>query len=125
MSLTVDLSRLAGVLEARITADSLSWRRAAGQIGVSPALLSRLRNGQQPDLAGYTKIVRWLDMSADDFLRSPAPSTRGEGGQKELSTEVSALLRARADLSDDDKKYLEEIFRATLAHVRSSRRDDS
>jgi transcriptional regulator with XRE-family HTH domain len=125
MGLTVDLPRLAGVLEVRITADSLSWRKAAGQIGVSPALLSRLRNGQQPDLAGYAKIVRWLDMSADEFLRSPAPSTRGGSEQKELSSEVSALLRARADLSDSDKKYLEEIFRATLTHVRSSKRDDS
>jgi transcriptional regulator with XRE-family HTH domain len=125
VSQTVDVARLAGVLEARIAAEPMSWRQAAGQIGVSPALLSRLRNGQQPDLQAYAKIVRWLDMSADSFLASPALSTQGGSREGELSSQVSALLRARADLSEPDKKYLEEIFRATLSHVKSSSRDDS
>lgn len=124
MSPTIDLAQLTGVLEARITADDLSWRQAAGKIGVSPALLSRLRNGQQPDLTSYAKIVRWLDMSADEFLRKPAPSVRGEAEQKELTSEVSALLRARSDLSESDKRYLEDIFRATLTHVRSAKRGE-
>lgn len=125
MSQAVDVARLVGVLEARIGAESISWRQAAGQIGVSPALLSRLRNGHQPDLRAYAKIVRWLDMSADGFLTAPAPAARGASSEGELSSQISALLRARADLSEPDKKYLEEVFRATLSHVRSSSRVDT
>ncbi|MGW5569921.1 helix-turn-helix domain-containing protein [Nocardia thailandica] len=121
MNQAINLAQLVGVLNARITAEGISWRQAAARIGVSPALLSRLRNGLQPDLQSYAKIVRWLNMSADEFLVDPAASVRDGGEPKELTSEVSALLRARADLDDDDKKYLEEVFRSTLAHVRASR----
>lgn len=121
MSQAVDLVKLVGVLDSRITAEGMSWRSAASQIGVSPALLSRLRNSHQPDLQSYAKIVRWLNMSADDFLVEPAHSVRGDGEQRELATEVSALLRARADLNEQDKKHLEDIFRLTLAHVRAGK----
>jgi len=123
MSGTVDVEKLAAVMESRITAGGLSWRSAAAEVGVSPALLSRLRNGQQPDLASYAKITRWLDMSADAFLREPAESSKVAPG-RELTSEVSALLRARADLGDEDKRYLEEIFRATLKLVRTRQGTD-
>ncbi|WP_063054740.1 helix-turn-helix domain-containing protein [Nocardia salmonicida] len=121
MNQAINLAQLVGVLNARITAEGISWRQAAAQIGVSPALLSRLRNGLQPDLQSYAKIVRWLNMSADEFLVDPATSVRDEGEPKELNSEVSALLRARADLDEDAKTLLEEVFRSTLAHVRAAR----
>lgn len=121
MNQAINLAQLVGVLNARITAEGISWRQAAAQIGVSPALLSRLRNGLQPDLQSYAKIVRWLNMSADEFLVDPAASVRDEGEPKELNSEVSALLRARADLDEDAKTLLEEVFRSTLAHVRAAR----
>lgn len=124
MNQAVDLERLVGVLDSRINAEGLSWRKAAAQIDVSPALLSRLRNGHQPDLSSYAKIVRWLNMSADDFLHEPAQSVRdGQEEPQELETEVSALLRARKDLSERDKKLLEELIRAALTHVRGSKND--
>ncbi|USI92838.1 hypothetical protein [Rhodococcus pyridinivorans] len=123
MNQAVDLGRLVGALEARISAEGLSWRKAAAQIDVSPALLSRLRNGLSPDLSSYAKIVRWLDMSADDFLTEPAQSVREDGAPVELESEVSALLRARKDLSELDKKLLEELIRAALTHVREAKAD--
>lgn len=123
MNQAVDLGRLVGALEARINAEGLSWRKAAAQIDVSPALLSRLRNGLSPDLSSYAKIVRWLDMSADDFLTEPAQSVREDGAPVELESEVSALLRARKDLSELDKKLLEELIRAALTHVRGAKAD--
>lgn len=121
MSQTLDLQNLVGVLGSRIAAEEMSWRAAAGQIGVSPALLSRLRNGHSPDLQSYAKIVRWLNMSADDFLAEPAHSVRSSDEPGELGSEISALLRARADLTEQDKKHLEDIFRLTLAHVRAGK----
>jgi transcriptional regulator with XRE-family HTH domain len=117
METTIDVPRLFAVLDDRVTTDGISWRQAAGLIGVSPSLLSRLRNGQRPDLDAYAKIVRWLGLSADEFLRDTGDGTP----QPELTTQVSALLRARTDLGEDDKKYLEEIFRSSLVHVRKSR----
>lgn len=111
----IDVPRLVGVLENRVENDGTSWRQAADSIGVSPSLLSRLRNGQRPDLDAFAKIVNWLGVSADQFLRDESNIQ-----QADLSTEVSVLLRARKDLSEQDKGYLEEIFRASLQHVRKT-----
>ncbi|NEN07657.1 transcriptional regulator [Diaminobutyricibacter tongyongensis] len=115
----IDTARLFAVLEARTTDENLSWRQAATQIGVSPSLLSRLRYGQRPDLDGYASIVRWLRMSADDFIEV-AGEDAGPGGEVSLITEISALLRRRRDLSDTDKTYLEDVMRVSLDHIRRS-----
>lgn len=113
----IDVGRLVSVLDTRIEADGLSWRQAATQIGVSPSLLSRLRNGQRPDLDAYVLIVRWLAMSTEDFLER----TGQQEQQPELTSEVAALLRARRDLSDADKTLLENVFKSGLQVVRSTR----
>lgn len=115
----VDVDRLFRVLEDRVTSDGISWRTAAGQIGVSPSLLSRLRNGMRPDLDAYLRIVRWLRLSADDFLVGEDDANGRP--EPELGTEVSALLRARRDLTAEDKEMLESIFRSSLQHVRRTR----
>jgi len=60
-------------------------------------------------------------MSADDFLAEPARSVRSSEEPGELGSEISALLRARSDLTEQDKKHLEDIFRLTLAHVRAGK----
>ena len=109
----IDVAQLAGVLENRIETDGISWRQAAGSIGVSPSLLSRLRNGQRPDLDAFVRITTWLGVPSDRFVRD-----KDTEQQADLTTEVSVLLRARSDLSENDKGYLEEIFRASLQHVR-------
>lgn len=99
MNQAVDLDRLVGVLDSRINAEGLSWRKAAAQIEVSPALLSRLRNGHQPDLSSYAKIVRWLNMSADEFLHEPAQSVRDDRENHENSNPRSALFCAHGRTS--------------------------
>lgn len=114
----IDVGRLASVLHTRIEADGLSWRQAANQIGVSPSLLSRLRARQRPDLDAYVQIVRWLHMSTEDFLEGDASPRRR---QPELTSEVSALLRARRDLTEDDKTLLENVFKSGMKVVRSTR----
>lgn len=113
----IDTARLFAVLESRVNAENISWRQAAGKIGVSPSLLSRLRNNQRPDLDAYAAIVGWLGMSADDFISTGTVGT--ERKERELSTEVSALLRARSDLTDTDKTLLEEVFRSALKAVQN------
>ena len=37
-------------------------RATAREIGLSPATLSRVENGQMPDLANFTKICKWLEV---------------------------------------------------------------
>lgn len=119
---TIDVMGLVTVLEARVTADAISWRQAAGQIGVSPSLLSRLRNGQRPDLEAFARIVRWLRHDADEFLVHPGE--RATRLEPTLDSSITALLRSRRDLSDEDREYLESILRAGVKHFHQTRRSD-
>jgi transcriptional regulator with XRE-family HTH domain len=114
----IDTSRLRAVLEARVTEEGLSWRKAAIQIGVSPSLLSRLKSGLRPDLDAYLRIVRWLGVSADDFVTALEPQP-AHGAS--LVTEFAVLLGRQADLSEADRVYLQGLMRASLAYIESAR----
>lgn len=116
----IDVTGLASALESRVKAEEISWRTAAGQIGVSPSLLTRIRNDQRPDLDAYARIVRWLRISADQFMVDPDElATRKE---PELGSSINALLRARNDLDAQDKQYLETILQSGLDHFRQTRK---
>ena len=43
-------------------------RATAREIGLSPATLSRVENGQLPDLANFTKLCRWLELDPASVL---------------------------------------------------------
>ena len=116
----IDVSSLASALEVRVKADHISWRQAAGQIGVSPSLLTRLRNDQCPDLDAFAKIVRWLRIPSDQFLIDPDDLATRE--EPELGSSINALLRARSDLDEDDKRHLETILQSGLDYFRQTRR---
>ena len=47
---------------------SLGIRAAAAKIGISPATLSRVENGQLPDLGNFGKICRWLQIDPATIL---------------------------------------------------------
>lgn len=43
-------------------------RATARAIGLSPATLSRVENGQLPDLANFTKLCEWLEIDPAAIL---------------------------------------------------------
>ena len=47
---------------------TLGVRAAAAEVGVSSATLSRVENGQMPDLETFAKICRWLGVDPNEFL---------------------------------------------------------
>jgi len=116
----IDVSSLASALESRVKADEISWRQAAGQIGVSPSLLTRLRNDQRPDLDAFARIVRWLRIPADQFLVDSEELANRE--EPELGSSINALLRARNDLDEQDKQHLETILQSGLDYFRQTRK---
>ena len=48
--------------------DGRGVRAAAADVGVSSATLSRVENGNMPDLATFAKICRWLERDPREFL---------------------------------------------------------
>lgn len=119
---SIDVKGLARAMEVRVSNDRISWRTAASEIGVSPSLLTRLRNGQRPDLEAFAAITRWLAQPADDFFLDPQRTA--DVSQPPLASSMNALLRARRDLNDKDKEFLQQILQAGLDHVRQHQQPD-
>lgn len=117
----MDAQRLYDALDAVRRSRDLSWRQLAHEAGVSPSLLSRMGNGQRPDLDGFIGLVQWLGAPAEDFMLWPeAPPADGEPA---LEAQLAMLLRARSDLRDADKEYLLEIVEATMRRIRAGRKE--
>jgi transcriptional regulator with XRE-family HTH domain len=113
----IDARALQGALDHVRMEKGLSWRQLAGQIGVSPSLLSRLRNGYKPDAEGFMTLVGWLGMSAERFLIEEDSTSP----QPQLMAELAPLLRARKDLDETDVEMLEKVIAATLEAVNAKR----
>ncbi|WP_007023631.1 helix-turn-helix domain-containing protein [Saccharomonospora iraqiensis] len=116
----MDARRLYDALDAQRRAQGISWRQLAERAGVSPSLLSRMGNGQRPDLDGFIALVQWLGTPAEEFMVEP-------GGHRDttvsLETQLALLLRARDDLTEADKDYLLDILGATMRRIKADRRE--
>lgn len=89
-------------------------RDTANEVGVSPATLSRVENGKQPDLATFEKLCRWLEINPSDVLGSsdvphsghPAIATAHLKARRQIRPELAQalgemILRAQAMLADE------------------------
>jgi transcriptional regulator with XRE-family HTH domain len=55
-------------------------RAAAGEIGVSPATLSRIENGRVPDLDTLRKVCGWLGVDPAEYLGGSEARQMGVSG---------------------------------------------
>ena len=93
----VNLDMLADYLKTKMEIRDISLRRAAGQMDLSPATLSRLLLGSgsktSPDTSSLEKAAEWLNRSLTDFDSSNTP--------KETTLEqVEVHLRALEGVSE-------------------------
>jgi transcriptional regulator with XRE-family HTH domain len=116
---TINTKMLYSTLDAARQERSLSWRGLAGEIGVSPSLLSRLGNGLKPDTDGFATIIAWLRLPAENFFEHERQNQTNDNREPDLLAQLTPLLRARKDLSDTDIKYLQQVINATIEHTRA------
>jgi transcriptional regulator with XRE-family HTH domain len=69
-------------------------REIATEIGISPATLTRVEAGRQPDIETFQKICTWLKINPAELLDVPAADVTGLG--QELAT-PAASVHFRAD----------------------------
>lgn len=110
----VDVEGLYEALDVKRRAKDLSWRDIATAIGVSASTLTRMAQGASPDVEGFGKMVRWLGVSADEFIARGRPSKKPE----ELLVVVSRHLRASKELDPKSAKALENIIEAAYKQVK-------
>lgn len=116
---TINRAALYSALDAGRQERQLSWRALAGEIGVSPSLLSRLGNGLKPDTDGFVTIIDWLRLPAEDFFEHEGQDSASDARDPDLMAQLAPLLRARKDLSETDIKYLEQVIGATIERARA------
>ena len=100
---------------AKRRGDELSWRDVATEVGVSASTLTRMAQGASPDVEGFGKMVRWLGVTADDFIARPNKSKKKAD---DLLVVVSRHLRASKELDPKSAKALEGIIEAAYRQVK-------
>jgi transcriptional regulator with XRE-family HTH domain len=114
----LDTDALYATLDAERGARKLSWRQLAKEVGISPSTMTRLANGQRPDVDAFASLVRWLGQPADTFLTGDDQAPREE---PDLVAQLAPLLRARRDLSEEDAKYLEDLIGVAVRRFKAER----
>lgn len=83
-------------------------RDAAKEIGISPATLSRIENGKQPDLATFEKLCQWLEMSPMEFLGANGADKANPGPEAPMI--ATAHLRAKRQITPQLAQALGEMI---------------
>jgi transcriptional regulator with XRE-family HTH domain len=125
MQTTVDVVGLYAALDAAREGRGWSWRQLARELGLSASTMSRLANGQKPDVDAFAAMVSWLGADANKFIITDAQHREGtEQDEPDLVAELAPLLRARRDLEDKDVDHLQELIRSAVRHFRADRSDE-
>jgi transcriptional regulator with XRE-family HTH domain len=85
-------------------------RAAAQDVGISPATLSRIENGNMPDLETFAKICRWLDRDPREFL--------GFEVDKQSAAGAVVHFRKKRSVSKETATALGELILAAQAAMR-------
>lgn len=115
----VDVEALYEALDAKRRARELSWRDAAIEIGVSASTLTRMAQGASPDVEGFGKMVKWLGVSADDFIAHTKSRASKQDDPDDLLVVVSRHLRASKALDPKSAKALEGIIEAAYKQMKT------
>jgi len=114
---TIDVEAFYAALDAKRQDEGLSWRELARSLKFSPSTLTRMAQGQRPDVDTFATLVRWLGMSADAFMR-PTPKKREEINAVAM---ISSYLRADRNLDPKDAEALEDIVKAAYRRLANKR----
>ena len=108
MASKIDSSKLSSMIKSKRARQGL---RATGkEIGISAPTLSRIEQGNLPDIETYVKICEWLNVSTDYFT----------GVQEDFSTQktIIASLRAEKTLSPSTVESLVNFINLAYNQVK-------
>lgn len=106
----LDVAALYVTLDSERRQRGLSWRQVAHEAGVGPSTLSRMAQGNRPDVDSFVALVQWLGVAAEQFMRG------GAGGHQATTPAqaVASLLRADKDLDPDSAAAIDDILQAAM-----------
>lgn len=120
MAHEIDTDKLAAALRDRRLELGIGVRAAAAQIGgVSSSTLSRVEQGNLPDIDTFFRLCRWLGHPTSYFAREPE---KAEAPQ--LPDDLIVQLRADRTLDERTRDALVTMIRAAYAAARAGTIED-
>lgn len=108
----LDVRSLYLTLDSEREQRHISWRQVAHEAGVGPSTLSRMAQGNRPDVDSFVALVQWVGMPAEKFMRGG--STEGEVNPSTPAQAVASLLRADRSLDPDSVAAIDDILKAAM-----------
>jgi len=81
-------------------------REVAKEIGISTATLSRIENGNLPDLETFSRLCRWLNIDAGKILGC----SQKKEHETKPSTPITAHFKANKTLSQKAAQALADLI---------------
>ena len=100
---------------ARRTVEDLSWRQLGRKLALSPSTFSRLARGRRPDIETFLRLLAWLDMPAETFMKGLAGSPKRVN--QDTIALVAATLRADRTIPTAGAGALEQLLRIAYARL--------
>jgi transcriptional regulator with XRE-family HTH domain len=101
-------------LDAERQSRGLTWKKVAEQSKVPASTLTRMSQGRRPDVDSLASLCAWSGLSVENF-------TRNDGGKRPMASalaQITTLLRADPNLSQDGVQALEAIIKAAYQQMR-------
>src|SRR2546430_10781467 len=114
---TLDVVALHKALDAAREERGLSWRGVAGETKVSASTLSRMKDERKPDADSLSKLLDWLNMPAERFIRDGGKNRPAPAGKTTTTAAITAGLRADTQLTDQDVDFVIEALNAAYRYV--------
>jgi len=106
MSSSLDTKKFSEMIKSK--RGSIGLRALADKVGISASTLSRIEQGNLPDIDTYLKLCDWLEVSSDFFTKIDSKDNTGKKG-------VIAHLRADKTLPPKTAEALIQMI--TLAYA--------
>jgi len=110
-----DVDKFYSALDLIRSSRNLTWRSVANQAEVSASTLTRMGQGNRPDVDGLVALASWAKLDLKDFY----VSSLSKESKKETLVEISALLRADSKLDGESAQMLEEMLRPAYEHLKN------
>lgn len=109
MSSSLDTKKFSEMIKSK--RGNTGLRTLAADIGVSASTLSRIEQGNLPDIDTYLKLCNWLEVTPDFFTLSSV-------NKEDAKVGVIAHLRADKSLPPDTAEALIQMINLAYASVK-------
>lgn len=101
-------------LDAERQSRGLTWKKVAEQAEVPASTLTRMSQGRHPDVNTLAALCTWSGLSSENFTRS----AHSQAARASPLAQMTALLRADPNLSQEGIQALEAIIKAAYQQMR-------